>query len=248
MTREEAARLLHAYVDGELDAAKSLELEAHLAGNPAARAACERLREMSSAIRDRADYHAAPHAFAARLRASVPAAPKKAPRFDWRRWLKPAAAFAVVALLTWVVAILSLRPGEDERIAQETLASHVRATLGNRLIDVASSDQHTVKPWLSARLAFSPPVADVSAHGFELRGGRLDYVGGQSVAVLVYQRRQHLIDVFVWPAPAQKAGQTLTRNGFNIERFVRGGMSFWLVSDLNRNELGDFARLLAAAP
>jgi anti-sigma factor RsiW len=249
MTREEAARLLHAYVDGELDAAKCLELEAHLAGNPAARAASERLREMSAAIRSRADYHAAPASLAARLRASVPAAPEAAPqRALWWGWLKPAAAFATFALLAWGAATLSLRPGEHERIAQEVLAGHVRATLGNRLLDVASSDQHTVKPWLSARLPFSPPVADFSAHGFELRGGRLDYVGGQSVAVLVYQRRQHMIDVFVWPAPAPKAQQTLTLDGFNAEGFARGGMSFWLISDLNRNELDDLARLLATAP
>ena len=248
MTREEAGRLLHAYVDGELDAAKSLELEAHLAGNPAARAACERLREMSAAIRSRADYHAAPASLAARLRASVPAAPAGAPRrVAWRGWLKPAAAFAAAALLAWGTAILSLRPGEDERIVQEALASHVRATLGNRLFDVASSDQHTVKPWLSARLAFSPPVADFSTHGFELLGGRQDYVGGQSVAVLVYRRRQHVIDVFIRPAPEKKPQQTLTRDGFNIESFARGGMGFWLVSDLNRHELDDFARLLAAA-
>jgi anti-sigma factor RsiW len=251
MTREEAAGLLHAYVDGELDAAKSLELEAHLAGNPEARAACERLREMSVAIRERADYHAAPASLTTRLRTSVPAVPGGGPRRDaWRPWLKPAASFAAIALVAWGVAIMAVRPREDDRIAQEVFTSHVRATLGSRLSDVASSDQHTVKPWLSARLPFSPPVADVSAHGFELRGGRLDYVGGQSVAVLVYQRRQHLIDVFVWPAPAQKAERTLARDGFNIVRFARGGMSFWLVSDLNRNELDDFARLLAgnAAP
>jgi len=248
MTSEEAHKLLHAYVDGELDAAKTLELEAHLAGNPAARAACERLREMSAAIRDRADYHAAPPALAARLRASVPAEPERAARFPWGQWLKPAAAFAAVALLTWVVAVQTMRPGEDEGIAREVLASHVRATLANRLFDVASSDQHAVKPWLSARLPFSPPVADLSSHGFELRGGRLDYVGGRAVAALVYQRRQHLIDVFVWPVEEQKAGQTLTRDGFNIEHFAKNGMRFWLVSDLNRNELSDLARLVAAAP
>ena len=249
MTREEAHKLLHAYVDGELDAAKCLELEAHLAGNPTARAACERLRAMSTAIRERADYHVAPPALAARLRASVPSAPEGAPRrVPGLRWLKPAAAFAVVALLTWVVAVQTLRPGEDEGIAREVLASHVRATLGNRLLDVASSDQHAVKPWLSARLPFSPPVADLSSHGFELRGGRLDYVGGRAVAALVYQRRQHMIDVFVWPATAEKAQHALTLNGFNAEGFARGGMRFWMVSDLNRNELSDFARLVAAAP
>ncbi len=252
MTREEAHRLLHAYVDGELDPAKSLELEAHLAENPAARAASERLREMSAAVRDKADYHAAPASLAARLRASVPVAPEEAPRrAAWRGWLRPAASFAAVALVTWVVAIWTLQPGEDERTAREVLASHVRATLGNRVSDVASSDEHTVKPWLSARLAFSPPVTDLSAYGFELRGSRLDYVGGQPVAVLVYQRRLHLIDVFVWPAHGQGAEQMLTRDGFNIERFENAGMSFWLVSDLGRNELNDFARLLAehsAAP
>jgi anti-sigma factor RsiW len=125
------------------------------------------------------------------------------------------------------------------------LASHVRATLTTRFYDVASSDQHTVKPWLSARLAFSPPVADLSASGFDLIGGRLDYIGAQPVAVLVYKRRQHVIDVFVWPAREQRIDHTVVRDGFNIEGFARGGMGFWLVSDLNRNELGDFARLLA---
>lgn len=252
MTDEEASRLLHAYVDGELDPAKSLEFEAHLAGNPAARAACERLRAMSAAIRDKADYYAAPAALAARLRESVPAAPAGEP---WRagrwRWLKPAAALAGVAIVTWIAAVGVLRPGEDERIAEEALAGHVRATLADRLYDVASSDQHTVKPWLSARLAFSPPVADLSAYGFELAGGRLDYVGGRSVAVLVYKRRQHVVDVFVWPSDGDTIERTTTREGFNIEHFARHGMSFWLVSDLNRNELGDLAELLAehsAAP
>jgi len=257
MTREEAERLLHAYIDGELDPANTLELEAHLAENPSVRAACERLREMSAAIRDKADYHAAPAWLEARVRAAIPAGPENASARWWRRlnpagalaadWLRPAASFAAVALVTWVVALGTMRPSEDDRITQEVLASHVRATLANRFYDVASSDQHTVKPWLSARLAFSPPVADLSASGFDLVGGRLDYIGAQPVAVLVYKRRAHLIDVFVWPVEAQKTGQTLVHDGFNIERFARNGMSFWLVSDLNRNELDDFARLLAAA-
>jgi anti-sigma factor RsiW len=261
MTREEANRLLHAYIDGELDPVKSLELEAHLAENPSVRAACERLREMSAAIRDKADYHAAPAWLEARVRAAIPAGSENASagptRWRWLKsagsfaltadWLRPAASFATVALVTWVVALGTLRPSEDDRITQEVLASHVRATLASRFYDVASSDQHTVKPWLSARLAFSPPVADLSASGFELVGGRLDYIGAQPVAVLVYKRRAHLIDVFVWPVEAQKSEQTLAHDGFNIERFARNGMSFWLVSDLNRDELDDFARLLAAA-
>ncbi len=265
MTREEANRLLHAYIDGELDPAKALELEAHLAENPSARAACERLRGMSAAIRDKADYHAAPAWLEARVRAAIPSGPENvSARPAWWRWvspagsfaaaadwLRPAASFAAVALVTWVVALGTLRPSEDGRITQEVLASHVRATLTNRFYDVASSDQHTVKPWLSARLAFSPPVADLSASGFELVGGRLDYIGAQPVAVLVYKRRAHLIDVFVWPVEAQKSEQTLTRDGFNLEHFARNGMDYWLVSDLSRNELNDLAQLIAeygAAP
>ena len=262
MTYDESNRLLHAHIDGELDAAKTLELEAHLARNPSVRAACEQLRELSVVIRDKADYHVAPAWLEARLRAAVPAGPKNPSAWPgWLTpvrsiaalsgWMRPAASFAAVALVTWVVALGTLRPGEDDHIAHEVLASHVRAMLPNRSFDVASSDQHTVKPWLSARLAFSPPVADLAASGFELLGGRLDYIGEQPVAVLVYKRRQHLIDVFVWPAEAQRSEQTLTRDGFNIEHFARNGMDYWLVSDLSRNELNDLARLVAeygAAP
>lgn len=102
-----------------------------------------------------------------------------------------------------------------------------------------------MKPWLSARLSYSPPVADLSAQGFELRGARLDYVGGQPVAVLVCQRRQHLIDAYARPARGPVAGLVLTRNGFNIQSFARDDMEFWLVCDLNRNEPGDLVRLPA---
>ncbi|HKW36324.1 MAG TPA: hypothetical protein VJO54_00775, partial [Burkholderiales bacterium] len=160
-------------------------------------------------------------------------------------WLRPAASFAAVALVTWVVALGTLRPGEDERVSQEVLASHVRATLTSRFYDVESSDQHTVKPWLSSRLPFSPPVADYSASGFELIGGRLDYIGAQPVSVLVYKRRQHVIDVFIWPVETPKADRLQERDGFNIEHFAENGMGYWLVSDLGRKELNDLARLIA---
>ena len=252
MTRDDAGRLLHAYVDGELDSARSLELERHLAESPALRAACERLRDLSAAIREKADYYPVPASLAERLRASVPAAPaESAPHLRWPQWLRPVTALAAVAVLVWIAAAGVMRPSENEQIAREVLASHVRATLSDRLYDVVSSDQHTVKPWLSSRLAFSPPVPDLSASGFELLGARPDYIGRQPVAVLVYQRRRHRIDVFIWPADSQSATQTLTRDGFNIERFARNGMNFWLISDLNRNELNDLAALLAdrsAAP
>jgi len=237
MKPEEAARLLHAYVDRELDAAKSLELEAQLAADPALRERFERLRDLSAGIREKADYHAAPSSLAERLSAAS-IAPRRAPR-----WILPVAAAALVASLA--AGIVLVRPGDEEALLREMVASHVRSTLGNRLIDVASSDQHTVKPWLSARLPFSPPVADFSQEGFELAGARLDYVGGHPVAVLVYKRRQHLIDAFIWPGSGPR-DSAYSRDGFNVERSSAEGMRICLVSDLNRNELSDLARLLTA--
>jgi anti-sigma factor RsiW len=207
------------------------------------------LRELSAAIREKADYYAAPTSLASAVRASLPPGePAQVPPSRWRARLRQAlalsgAAFAG-ALLTW--GAMTYVGGDGDRVARDLLDAHVAATLGNRLIDVASSDQHTVKPWLSAHLPFSPAAADYSAHGFELRGGRIDHVAGRPVAVLVYARRKHVVDAFVWPAdaPGGTPGD-VTRNGFHLESFAAGGMRYALVSDLNRNELDDLARLLA---
>jgi anti-sigma factor RsiW len=202
-------------------------------------------REISAAIREKADYHRAPDSLVASVLAALPADEAAPRRPAWQRWLAQGAAFASVAVLTWAATFAYLRPGEDELRADEILASHVRATLGKHLIDVASSDQHTVKPWLSARLPYSPPVADYSGEAFELLGARLDHANGRPVAVLVYKRRQHIIDAYVWPAAGGVKAGELTRDGFHLVRFAANDMAFWLVSDLNRNELDDLARLLA---
>jgi len=225
-------KALHAYLDGELDASASLELERAMAENPALRASCERLRGLSAAVREKADYHAAPPRF------------KKASAAK-RPWLMLAPAFALVLLAGIALGVFFAQPRDDDALGADVVASHVRATLAGRLVDVPSSDQHTVKPWLSARLPFSPPVADLSQEGYALLGARLDYVAGQSVAALVYKRREHVIDVFVSPAAREATPSAYTRDGFNVARFARGGMRYWIVSDLNRNELDDFAKLLA---
>lgn len=202
-------------------------------------------RVISEAIREKADYHRAPQSLASDVLAALPADRTPAPRKAWRFWLAQGAALAGVALLTWAVTVAWLRPGEDERHAEDILAAHVRATLGKHLIDVASSDQHTVKPWLSARLPYSPPVADLSAQGYELAGARIDRAAGRPVAVLVYKRRLHVIDVYVWPTRDAVDRAELARDGFQLERFSAGGWAWWLVSDLNHNELADLGRLLA---
>jgi anti-sigma factor RsiW len=225
-------RALQAYVDGELDAAASVELEREMAQNPALRTSVERLRELSTAVREKADYYRAP----ARL--------KRPARLPGQRWmLAPALAFALLA--AFGVGLLVGRGADDERLRDDVIASHVRATLGARLVDVASSDQHTVKPWLSAHLPFSPPVEDFASAGYPLVGARADYVDGRPVAVLVYKRRQHVIDAYVAPGDGSPSPRRAERDGFNTERFAHGGMRYWLVSDLNRDELDELARLLA---
>ena len=223
---------LHAYLDRELDATASVELEREMAQNPALRASYERLRELSGAIREKADYHAAPRRFTA---------PERKPR----TWLL-APAFAMVLAIGIALGVFLAQPREEEPAAAEAVSAHVRATLAGHLVDVPSSDQHTVKPWLSTRLPFSPPVADLSSDGYPLVGARVDHVAGQSVAALVYKRREHVIDVFISPAAREAAPASAARDGFNVERFARGGMRYVIVSDLNRNELDDFAKLLAA--
>jgi anti-sigma factor RsiW len=242
MTREEAIKLLHAYADGELDPAASLEMEARLAADPALRSAHERLRGLSRAIREGTDYHPAPPGLRERLAGSMTASKRTEKS---RAWL-PIAAIGAAALLILALAAVLLRPADDERLLNDVLASHARATLGQRMIDVASSDQHTVKPWLSARLPFSPPVADYAAQGYALAGARADYAGGRPLAVLVYRRRQHTLEVFVAPG-ADAAPHAYSRDGLNMASFAQGGMQYWLVSDISREELDGLARLLRGA-
>jgi len=241
--RTEETRLLHAYLDGELDPAKAIELEGQMARNPQLRSAYERLREMSGAIREKADYHATPPALAARLARSRVAQPRGA---LWHAWLRPAAALAVAVVLGAGLGYFVMKPGEEDLLAREAVAGHVRATLAGQLIQVASSDQHTVKPWLSAHLPFSPPVADFAKEGFPLTGARIEYLGGKPVAVLVYRRRLHAIDLYVAPGSATAAEGPFLKDGFSVVRFSQDGMRFWAVSDVEGRELEHFARLVAA--
>jgi anti-sigma factor RsiW len=247
MKPEDARKLLHAYVDGELDPAASLELEAELAADASLRAAHEHLRAISSEIRGKADYRGAPQGLRARIESSLAADRESGPtpRPARHRWQAAAALMGVVAAAV-VAAALMFRPADNERMLQDIVASHARATLGQRMMDVASSDQHTVKPWLSSRLPFSPPVADYASQGYELAGARVDYAGGRPVAVLLYKRRKHTIEVFVFPG-ADAAPRADSRNGLNMETFARGGMTYWLLSDVAREDLEGLARLLRAS-
>src|SRR5262249_15721450 len=133
-------------------------------------------------------------------------------------------------------------------LAEAVVNRHVGALMSERLFDVRSSNQHTVKPWFQGQIDFSPPVADLSASGFPLVGGRVDSIGGRSAAALVYQRREHMIDVFVWPAAgASRTDDVRSIRGYQELRWLHGDLSLWAVSDLNAGELNEFAQAFESA-
>ncbi|MBW8828367.1 MAG: anti-sigma factor [Burkholderiales bacterium] len=236
---------VNAFVDGELDLKQQLEIESFVLQDDLLRSQVEALRAVSEAVRAKADYHQVPGALRERLGSqglaasrhdSLPGRTLALARWWRMRPLMTGLTFA--ALLAWATTATLLRPSHDDLVMQEAVASHVRATLANRLIDVASSDRHTVKPWLSSRLDFAPPVKDVGPAGATLLGGRVDYVDGHPVAALVYRQRQHVINLFVWPTTEHdKVVGVSALRGFNVAHEVRSGMAYWAVSDINREEL-----------
>ena len=157
-----------------------------------------------------------------------------------------AAPMAAAALVLLTLVPFMRGPSTEEILTREVVSSHVRSLMANHLADIPSSDQHTVKPWFSGKLDFSPPVQDLANQGFPLVGGRLDYLNNQPVAALVYQRDKHLINLFIWPsdkgAPAEVA--RVTRQGYNLIHWSGSGMNFWAVSDLEERQLQEFVQLL----
>ena len=249
MNCEELADLLHPFVDSELDLVQSLAVERHLQACPACAAAVKELQALRGALAGPALYHRAPAALRERVRASLrPASRTRAAArpFPWRS-LAVAASLAFVAVLTWAMLRGLPLPSAEERVAQQVVASHVRSLmLPGRDVDVASSDQHTVKPWFNGRLTFAPPVKKLDGAGFELVGGRLDYLDRQKVAALVYKRRSHVINLFVWPAADRSAQppRTLTIQGHYVIHWSDGDLTYWAASDLNEAELRELVDLI----
>jgi anti-sigma factor (TIGR02949 family) len=249
---DDNARLLHAYLDGELDLVRSLEIEEHLKTCPDCAQELRSHQTLRRAFRSANLYERAPASLHSRIRASLAreagAAAKRVVsigRREFWNWVAVAAAIILAVLL-----VLRLFPGRDARlqsnlVAEEIVASHIRALQPGHLLDIPSTDQHTVKPWFNGKLDFSPPVRDLAEAGYPLIGGRLDYVARHPAAVLVYQRRQHLIDVFVWPGEGKPAPpkSEIASQGYNMLCWQSAGMDFCAVSDLNAAELQQFANL-----
>jgi anti-sigma factor RsiW len=236
-------RVIDAYGDNELALRAAADVDAHLDGCPLCRQRVAARAYLGHLI-GRAPYYGAPN----RLRVAVATA--RRPAFVSRRLLASAAMVTLAVSLGSGPVIDAVRTRQTTaataRLAQDVVAGHVRALMGAHLFDVRSTDQHTVKPWFLGKLDFSPPVDDLAPLGFPLVGGRLDSLAGRPVAALVYQRRQHPIDVFVWPASDSREALTDTRalRGFQVRHWTRDGMAFWAVSDLNDTELDQFVQAL----
>jgi anti-sigma factor RsiW len=246
----DVTKLLHGYVDGELDLMRNLEIDEHLQGCAGCAHAYADLQALRAAVRDASLYWKVPPELATRIQSSLRKANPSGPRpyGRARRWLLIAASVVLIALAGWgSFHFLPFRSDTDV-LTQELVASHVRSQMLDHLVDVRSSDQHTVKPWFDGKLDFAPPVPDLKAQGFPLVGGRLDYLNNRSVAALVYQRRDHVLNVFIWPSTqgTEPATRAMTRRNYHLRNWQHGGMTYWVVSNLNERELEEFVRLFQA--
>ena len=163
---------------------------------------------------------------------------------SWPALVRHAAAILIVCVASVAVTWWWVRAHDaHEALARDVLAAHIRSLLQDNTVQVAALDTHTVKPWFAGRLEFTPMVKDLSAEGFQLVGGRLDFVGGQRVAAIVYRRRLHQVNVFIWPGSDTRLS-SVKINGYNLVSWSRGGMTFWAASDLNEAELRELQSLL----
>ena len=262
MNCEEIKNLMDAYLDGELDPITSQKVEQHLRDCPKCEQAYEVETAMAHAIGQAAPYYKAPLELRERIQVSLretigastsrgaagggslpvrrPEAVRRSVFFDmpWN-WLAVAAAIVLAAIVASSFLPRLRQGGADQFLATQLIASHVRSLMASHLTDVASSDQHTVKPWLDVKLDFAAPVVDLSGDGFPLIGGRLDYLDNRPVAALVYGRRKHFINLFVWPATSDeaKAPKTITREGYQLLHWADSDFNYWAVSDVNINDL-----------
>jgi anti-sigma factor RsiW len=240
MTCDEAEILLQALIDGELDAGHARDVENHVESCPRCAAMLKDYREMSLAMADAGVRYTAPAALRARIEAALPQPRQLQSRRGVLRGFAMGSAVSALAA-TGLVAIV-LRHDDMERIQSEVVSAHLRSLQAGHLTDVISTDQHTVKPWFNGRLDVSPPVIDLTAQGFTLIGGRLDYVDARAIGAVVYRRRQHVINLFVSQTASteHRPARIETIQGFNIRHWSDRGLNYWAVSDLAKDELADF--------
>ncbi|HEY4283922.1 MAG TPA: anti-sigma factor [Chthoniobacterales bacterium] len=241
MEHDQIRELIHPYVDGELDIVNARFVAEHLPTCEGCRTIEQDARSLRDILKNAAPAFRAPDHLRRDVRRAIraEAAAERRISFPWFSL----AASAVCGVLVLGFIIFQNYSTPNHAIANEVVADHIRSLLATHLVDVASSDQHTVKPWFNGKIDFAPEVKDFAAQGFPLVGGRLDYLDGKTVVALVYRHNQHPINVLIAPASGRHdaAPTRLTRRGYNLVHWTRGEMDYWAVSDLNAAELGQFS-------
>ncbi|MFL6762369.1 MAG: anti-sigma factor family protein [Sphingomicrobium sp.] len=234
--------LLGGLIDGELDAANTALVEAHVARCEGCREQLDRLQATRNLVRSDGVRHIAPAALASRIAALPELQPKAANDNRLLRWLGPGAVGALAAAL----AMVTVLPSTTQTIVdQELVSSHVRSLQPGHLTDVQTTNQHIVKPWFNGRIDFAPPVPELAQQGFPLAGGRLDSINGKTVAAIVYHRRLHTVNVFVWP-DSDAHQRSFEKDGFAVTEWSHRGLRFAAVSDIPSSELREFEQLYRA--
>jgi len=256
MNCAECEILIHALLDGELDAGHARDVEAHVADCPACAEKLNAFSAMRSAIAAVDLKEAAPASLRGRIEAALPGisartGPVTALVRPSRRSFFGgfAAGTALSGALAASLLLTVFRTNPDQTIADEVVSAHIRSLQPGHLMDVETSDQHTVKPWFDGKVDVAPPVIDLTAVGFTLLGGRLDYIDGEPVASVVYRRRKHIINLFVARRLGSKHALTSVRpvQGYNVRHWAAQGLDFWAVSDLDGEELSEFVGKISAA-
>jgi anti-sigma factor RsiW len=251
MNCEEAEILLHALIDGELDAGHARDVEAHVAGCPHCAAALSDYREMSKLMASSDVRYKAPPELRQRIEAALPQPTAQVVQMPSRRAVLRGFAMgsAVSALAATGLVAVVLRNDDMERIQSEVVSAHLRSLQAGHLIDVVSTDQHTVKPWFNGKLDVAPPVIDLTAEGFTLIGGRLDYVDARAIGAVVYRRRQHIINLFVAQTASteRRTAKISALQGFNVRSWSDRGLNYWAVSDIGADELAEFGEKFEGA-
>jgi anti-sigma factor RsiW len=242
--------MLHALADGELDAAAALALERRIAEDPELAAEHARIVALQAAVNrlPRPEISEALQARVAALGARRETArPARFRSFDWRAMAASILVTAVLASSATYWAAMPIAPD----LAQAIASGHRRSLLAASPVDVASSDRHTVKPWLDARVGLSPPAVDLAKDGFALIGGRVEVVGDRAVPALVYRHREHLITLVAAPEQGDTApvpvATDLSAGGFSLVHWTDDAFSYWAISDMERPELRDFVTRFRAA-
>jgi anti-sigma factor RsiW len=248
MNCDEAKVLMHALIDGELDAGHAREVEAHIVGCADCAARLREFQDLRKAMTPAGLRYTAPAALRERIEGKLPAPHVAAT--SRRSVIKGFAAGAGLSAIAASGALVMVKRTDDQRrVLGEVVSAHLRSLQGQHLIDVQSTDQHTVKPWFNGRLDVAPPVADLTAQGFTLLGGRLDYINAKPVAAIVYRRRVHIINLFCAPAPGSgnRAATMESLQGYNVRRWSENGINLWAVSDISADELSEFGEKFEAA-